>query len=189
MPFLVDKVVDAAFIVIVALLYFTDWIDGFVSRKCGVQTLFGSIMDTVADKVLCIILIICIPNKHWILYTMMVGEILIAVMNSLGVLNGATLVAIMLGKAKMWALAIVTILGYMHYFNICNEIFVLIPAVIVIIMQVIVLFEYGSRIQKIKQVRQEKVKYKKGKELAYALFNTEYYLSTLDEPLLKKLTV
>ncbi|MBQ9313464.1 MAG: CDP-alcohol phosphatidyltransferase family protein [Clostridia bacterium] len=83
MPFLVDRVVDAAFIVMVAVLYFTDWIDGFVSRKCGVQTLFGSIMDTVADKVLCIILVVCIPNKHWTLYAMMIGEILIAVMNLL----------------------------------------------------------------------------------------------------------
>jgi len=83
MPFLVDRVVDVAFIVIVAILYFTDWLDGFISRKCGVQTLFGSIMDTVADKVLCIILIVCIPNKHWVLSVMMIGEIIIAVMNLL----------------------------------------------------------------------------------------------------------
>ena len=83
MPFLVDRVVNAAFIVIVAVLYFTDWIDGFVSRKCGVQTVFGSIMDTVADKVLSIVLIICLPNKHWVLYTMMIGEILIGTMNIL----------------------------------------------------------------------------------------------------------
>ena len=83
MPFLVDKVVNAAFIVMVVVLYFTDWVDGFVSRKCGVQSLFGSIMDTVADKVLCIILIVCIPNKHWIVELMMLGEIVIAVMNVL----------------------------------------------------------------------------------------------------------
>lgn len=89
----------------------------------------------------------------------------------------------------MWALAIATILGYMNYFNICNEIFVIIPSVIVIIMQIIVIFGYGNRIKKVEQVKNEKIKLKKGKELCYALFNTDYYLSTLDKPILEKLTV
>mgnify|MGYP003498840544 CR=1 FL=1 len=35
-------------------MFFTDCLDGFISRKCKAQTLFGSIMDTIADKVLCI---------------------------------------------------------------------------------------------------------------------------------------
>lgn len=83
MPFLVDKVLDGAFIVMVIGLYFTDWLDGFISRKCGVQTLFGSIMDTVADKVLCIILIVCLPGKHWTLSCVLIGEVLISVMNLL----------------------------------------------------------------------------------------------------------
>lgn len=83
MPFLVDKVLDGAFIIMVIALYFTDWLDGFISRKCGVQTLFGSIMDTVADKVLCIILIVCLPNKHWTLSGVLIGEVFISVMNLL----------------------------------------------------------------------------------------------------------
>ena len=119
----------------------------------------------------------------------MIGEILIGVMNLLGTLNGANVAAIMVGKAKMWVLALATILGYMNYFGICNKIFVIVPSAIVILMQIFVLFSYGNEMRKVKQVKNEKVKMKRGKELAYALFNTEYYLSTLDEPILKKLTV
>ena len=83
MPFLMNQLDNITFIMIVILLYITDWIDGFMSRKFGVQTLFGSVMDTLADKVLCIILIVCIPNKHWSLSVMLVGEIIIGVMNLL----------------------------------------------------------------------------------------------------------
>lgn len=89
----------------------------------------------------------------------------------------------------MWALALVTILGYMNYFKICSQIFVIVPSVVVLIMQVIVFFGYGKRIRKVKKVEYERVKFKRGKDLTYALFDTEYYLSTLDKPILKKLTV
>ena len=83
MPFLFNKISSTAFIWIIIALYTTDWFDGFLSRKFGVQTLFGSIMDTIADKVLCIILIVCIPNKHWSLFVMLIGEMIIGVMNLL----------------------------------------------------------------------------------------------------------
>ncbi|MBQ9313465.1 MAG: hypothetical protein IJ220_00440 [Clostridia bacterium] len=77
----------------------------------------------------------------------------------------------------------------MHYFNICSLIFVIVPATVVLLMQAIVIFEYGRKIQKVKQIRKDKVKLKRGKDLVYALFDTKYYLSTLDVPLLKKLTI
>lgn len=189
MPFLINRVPNNVFLIIIVVLYFTDWMDGFISRKCKVQTLFGSVMDTIADKILCIVLILCIANTHFILYAIMIGEILIAVMNMTGILNGATIVAIMAGKAKMWALALTTIIGYMYYFNICGSIFVIISGVLVLVMQIVVIFGYGNKIRKVKQLRNEKVKFKRGEELKYALFNTEYYLNTIDEPLLKKLTV
>lgn len=189
MPFLIDKVSDLAFLVTVGILFLTDLLDGFISRVCKVQTLFGSIMDTVADKVLSIILILCIAEKSTVLYIMLIGEILIATMNLIGTINDATIVAILSGKAKMWALAVATIVGYLYYFGKCDILLVTIFGGIVIVMQVIVLFGYGNKIRKVKEIRKEKVKFKRGKELSKALFDTEYYLSTLDVPLLRKLTV
>lgn len=189
MPFLINKVSYLTFLIIVGILFFTDLLDGFISRTCKAQTLFGSIMDTVADKVLSIILILCIAEKSIVLYVMLIGEILIATMNLIGTINDATIVAIFSGKAKMWALAIATILGYMYYFDKCDVLPVFISGGIVIIMQVIVIFGYGNKIRKVKEIRKEKVKFKRGKELFKALFDTDYYLSTLDVPLLRKLTV
>ena len=99
------------------------------------------------------------------------------------------MVSIMVGKVKMWGLAIATIFGYMNYFNICSEIIAIIPAIIVIVMQIIVIFGYGDKIRKIKNIRKEKVKFKRGKELKVALFDTNYYLDTIDISLLDKLTI
>ena len=95
----------------------------------------------------------------------------------------------MAGKVKMWGLGIATVLGYMSYFNYCDEIFAVVSAIIVIGMQVVVILKYGNKIRKIKSIRKEKVKFKRGKDLKYALFDTKYYLDTIDESLLEKLTV
>lgn len=188
MPFLMKKVSDLAFLIIIGILFFTDCLDGFISRKCHAQTLFGSIMDTIADKVLCIVLILCISSKATILYIILIGELIIAFINIIGTINDASIKASMVGKAKMWALAVATILGYMYYFEICNILLVNITGVIVALMQICVIFIYGSKMRKVKQIRNKKFEFKKGKELAYALFNTEYYLNTIDLPITEKLT-
>lgn len=189
MPFLIDNISNIAFILIIAILFFTDCLDGFISRKYNAQTLFGSMMDTIADKVLCIVLILCISNKTTILYMILVGEILIATMNLIGTINSVPLVAIMVGKAKMWFLAVTTILGYVYYFGWCDKIYVIVPGIIVVIMQIFVILGYGNKIRRVKEVRKEKIKFKKGAELKYALFNTEYYLKTMDVSILEKLTM
>ena len=173
MPFLIKKVSNVAFLIIIAVLFFTDCLDGFISRKCKAQTLFGSIMDTIADKVLCVVLIICIASKSPFLFVMLIGEIIIATINFIGILNGASIVAIMTGKAKMWALALAVISGYMYYFDWCSEIYVTITSAIVIVMQLFAIWGYGKRIFKVKEIRKEKVKFKRGDDLKYALFDTE----------------
>lgn len=190
MPYLINTVSNMAFLIIIAILFFTDCLDGFISRKCKAQTLFGSIMDTIADKVLCVVLIVCIASKSPVLLVMLLGEIIIATINFVGTLNNVPIVAIMTGKAKMWALAFATLFGYMYYFGWCDEIYVTITGIIVITMQVLAILEYGGKIiRKSKDVKKEKIKFKRGAELKYALFDTDYYLSTIDVPILKKLTV
>lgn len=88
----------------------------------------------------------------------------------------------------MWVLAAATVFGYMYYFGICNINLVIVSSVIAIIMQVVVLFGYGNKILKTGEVKSKKAKFKRGKDLSYALFDTEFYLKTTDEPILKKLT-
>lgn len=189
MPFLIKKVSDLTFLIIIGILFFTDCLDGFISRKCRAQTLFGSIMDTIADKVLCIVLILCISSEAIILYTILIGELIIALINTVGTISGASIKASMMGKAKMWALAIATLLGYMYYFEICGILLLNIVGIIVILMQIFVIFTYGSKMKKIKHIQNKKFEFKKGKELAYTLFDTDYYLNTVDLPIMKKLTI
>lgn len=189
MPFLIKKVSDLTFLIIIGILFFTDCLDGFISRKCRAQTLFGSIMDTIADKVLCIVLILCISSEAIILYTILIGELIIALINTVGTISGASIKASMMGKAKMWALAIATLLGYMYYFEICGILLLNIVGIIVILMQIFVIFTYGSKMKKIKHIQNKKFEFKKGKELAYTLFDTDYYLNTVDLPIIKKLTI
>lgn len=189
MPFLMKKISDMAFLIIIGVLFFTDCLDGFISRKCHAQTLFGSIMDTIADKVLCIVLILCISSEATILYIILIGELIIALMNTIGTINDASIKASMMGKAKMWALAIETLLGYMYYFEICGILLLNIVGAIVALMQVFVIFTYGNKMRKVKHIRNKKFEFKKGKDLVYALFDTNYYLSTIDLPITKKLTI
>ena len=189
MPFLIKQVSNITFLVIVAILYFTDFFDGLISRTCKVQTLFGSIMDTLADKVLSIFLILCISGNVTVLYVVLIGEIIIATINLIGTINGATIVATMLGRVKMWAIAIAILLGYMFYFGICDILYVNISGGIVVIMQLFLFYSYIKKAGKIKEFKLQKLKLKKGKDLSYALFNTDYYLSTIDVPIIKKLTI
>lgn len=88
----------------------------------------------------------------------------------------------------MWLLATATVFGYMHYYNICDISLVIVSSIIAIIMQIFVFFEYSKKVSKVKEVDNKKAKLKKGKDLAYALFNTEYYMKTIDEPIMKKLS-
>ena len=88
----------------------------------------------------------------------------------------------------MWVLAAATVFGYMNYFNICNINYVIVSSIIAIIMQVIVLFGYGIKISKTEKTENKKIRLKHGKDMIYVLFDTEYYLKTMNEPILKKLT-
>ena len=57
------KVSHRLFILTISLLFLTDFIDGKLARKYKVQTIYGSNMDTIADKALSIGLIILLLQK------------------------------------------------------------------------------------------------------------------------------
>ena len=63
LPILKGRISRLAFIINIALLFLTDFIDGALARKFKVQTLYGSVMDTIADKTLSIILIVLLIKK------------------------------------------------------------------------------------------------------------------------------
>ena len=62
----------------VAILLFTDCLDGVLARKCHVQTFFGSIMDSIADKTLGVVLVLVLANyyKNFYFLTLIGSKIL-----------------------------------------------------------------------------------------------------------------
>ena len=82
LPILQIRISNTAFIINLVILFLTDTIDGFLARKFNVQTFYGSLMDTIADKTLSIVLLIILANHINLLYVVLLCEILIALLNS-----------------------------------------------------------------------------------------------------------
>ncbi|MBR3133169.1 MAG: CDP-alcohol phosphatidyltransferase family protein [Clostridia bacterium] len=81
-PILKFFVSDKAFIISIIILFMSDSIDGFLARKFKVQSLYGSFMDTIADKALIGMLTIMLLINHIdILLFMLIGEIVISLIN------------------------------------------------------------------------------------------------------------
>ena len=115
-----QKISETLFLILVILLFLTDHIDGILARKFKVQTLFGAIMDTVADKVLSITLIIPfinISNIENLGFLLLIGEILILLTNTIATFLHKKTTVTFLGKAKMWFLASSIIIGYISKFG------------------------------------------------------------------------
>ena len=94
------------FLVLLITLFLTDFIDGLLARKFKVQTLFGSMIDTLADKILSLVLLILLLSNNSILYLLISGEIVIALINSVARIRGKLTKVCILGKIKMWLLSI-----------------------------------------------------------------------------------
>jgi phosphatidylglycerophosphate synthase len=84
LPLIQANVSSETFIVNIVVLFLSDTLDGFLARKFKVQSLFGSIMDTVADKALTILLLISLLSKLKMLTSVLILEILIALINCIG---------------------------------------------------------------------------------------------------------
>ena len=77
LPLLEQKISNRAFLINIIILFLTDSIDGFLARKFNVQTLYGSMMDTIADKGLSIILMILLVSRMKMLSIVLILEIFI----------------------------------------------------------------------------------------------------------------
>ena len=179
LPIIKSKISNITFVISIIVLFLTDSIDGVLSRKHKVQTLYGSIMDTIADKTLSIVLLLVLIPKMNILAFVLLAEVIIAIINVSAMIKGKKTKSSLIGKAKMWFLSATIVLSYMHYFNILNYNVVLISASITIPMQIATISNYIKALKSQISNSNPIYKIKNLKELKYRLFNTEYYLSTL----------
>ena len=176
LPILKKKLSKEVFIINIIILFLTDTLDGILARKFKVQSLFGSIMDTIADKALSLMLIFIILNYMKFLIAILVFEILIAIINCLGMKRGKTTKSSYYGKIKTWFLAITIIFSFLYYFKKIGIILVLISGSLTIILELITLVNYMIILKKQKIVS-KRHKIKNFQDFKYVFFNTEYYLS------------
>lgn len=161
------------FLVIAGFLFLTDFIDGYLARKYRVQTFFGSLIDAVADKVLCITLTFPLLYECQFVYVILIGEAFIMAINLLGQLSGKYLKSIMIGKVKMWSLAVTIMLGYIYMFYGFGYVILSIMCLITFIFEVITSISYMIQMRNRKSVEKEIET-----NLLFKLFDTDYYLKT-----------
>ena len=171
-----NKISDITFLTLVAVLFFTDSLDGILARKFNVQTLFGAVMDFVADKILCITLIfpfILERSDSNLGFLLLLGELLIVFTNVIASLNKKRVFVSMIGKIKMWLLSITIIIGYIYRFGYISPIVFNICSIITFIVQILVAGKYMKNIGD-KNLLKKSRDYKNDLK---NLFNTEYFLS------------
>lgn len=179
LPVLKVKVSKLAFIINIGILFITDSIDGILARKFKVQTLYGSMMDTIADKSLCIMLLLLLVGNLQILAPVLIGEVIIALINIVATIKGKKTKSSMMGKTKMWLISITIVLSYMYYFNVCNYYIWVASLVLTTAMQIATIINYIFRISKQENNTSQIYKTKNWEELKYILFDSDYYLNTL----------
>ena len=85
---LYESIPNYLFLIFVALIFSTDFIDGKLARGFHVETFYGSLMDTVADKVLNIALLLpLIKITKWF-YLLLALEVTILLVNTIGTIHG-----------------------------------------------------------------------------------------------------
>ena len=170
------KLSNITFLMIVAILFLTDQLDGFLARKYKVQTLFGAVMDTVADKILCITLIIPLILGNRISLIILIGELAIGLTNLIAVLNKRKTTVSFIGKVKMWLLSISIIVGYLVSFGYIPKIIFNISCVITFVIQLYVLIKYILLLKGRERIGNSNISIEFKLE---KLFDTDYYLKNL----------
>lgn len=183
------------------LVFMTDCIDGFLARHLHVQSFFGSILDSVSDKVLGITIfsILAIANPIFILPILF--EIGIVIVNLVSIYRGNNVKTSIAGKIKANILDISVVIGLLSLslndisLHTNNKFLVSIAkynsnqivyylSIPLLLSQCFVLIDYI-----IKAVKQEKKtettrigrnkeykRVKNKKEILNSLFDTDYFL-------------
>ena len=161
--------------IILTIFFLTDWIDGYLARKFNVCTFFGSIMDTVCDKLILIVscAILCFINPYFIFS--IICEVLIVIISAFNLTQENTAKATMLGRTKMWVLCMCVIAGFIFSkedHNLLNFL-ILLPA---LIFEIFTICQYLFRLFDNKIViKKERPKIKSAKDIKTMLFSPEFY--------------
>lgn len=106
-----------ALVALVTLLFTTDFLDGKLARKWEVQTVGGSLLDPLGDKVLALSCILSLIGTETLLLAPLFLELSITGINVNRALHEENVKSSMLGKTKTWLLSIALVLGVIYKLN------------------------------------------------------------------------
>lgn len=120
----------------------TDFLDGKLARKWNVCSELGAKLDSIADKILAIGLLIILILKNNIYFYILILEILITLVNIITFLKSKVVESLLIGKIKTWFLFITLILGIINIFFSNIHILMNIGIVLTLIFQILSLIFY-----------------------------------------------
>ena len=214
LPFFAIILSPIGLTIYITSLLLTDALDGFLARKLNACTIFGSLLDQAADKILGIATLSILAWKYPIMLLPIFTEILIILVNSKYGIKGAHVTSSILGRIKTWLLGIAIVVGFCTLY--ANDIIVLFAAennvssmirhlfealienpnlvmhsiaFVSLGMGAMVVLDYYLRAKHdLKEGNvPENLKIKWDKTLYKNLFSVEYYHKTKNQPLIKQL--
>ena len=112
LPFVSQKMTPGTLVIYIGLLLLTDAIDGMLARRLKASTIFGSVLDATADKLLGIACLAVLAGKYLIMLFPILTETIITIINTRGAIGGSTTESSALGKIKTWVLGLSIVLGF-----------------------------------------------------------------------------
>lgn len=169
---ILNKVSSMTFLILISILFSTDFLDGALARKYEVQSFFGSWLDTIADKTLNIIIMLPLLKVSKLYYIIIATEVIILFINVIAVINKKMIQTLKVGKLKMWFIYIVVILGYISLFKSIPKCIINYSLYFTIILEtcVIISYLYYELLGK----NTSTFKFDKNR-IMYCLFDTDYY--------------
>lgn len=171
-------------------LFITDFIDGKLARLWHVQSFFGSLLDSLSDKLFAIISLIILSIINPIFVFVILGELLIMYINISSLYRGNNVQSSIFGKVKTFVLATSVIGSLIVYsksiFNLNPYIVSYCLAIAELLSSLFVAIDYAKRAhnqdtKRISKKNNTKKGEKKSKEeIIFALFDTEFYLKNKD---------
>ena len=113
MPFVCSNMDYVSVFIYLVFLLLTDAVDGFMARKLKVSTIFGALLDALADKLLGIGILSLLAIKFPIMLVPIITEAIIMIINTGGATRGACVESSKLGKIKTIIMSIALAVSFL----------------------------------------------------------------------------
>ncbi len=106
LPVLFNALSAPIFLLVVASLLFTDFLDGFLARKFKVSTIGGSLLDMGADKLFGMSILVVLGTMYPVMFIPLLLEGIIMGVNVMGVSKGSVGKSSEIGRIKTWIMGL-----------------------------------------------------------------------------------